>query len=355
MEKRKILFLGESFRADAITWMNGLKTFGDFEIICWELKTPSNTFVNRILRILEFSTAIFKINKIVNLHKPDMVIAERTTSYGFLAALSGVKPIVIAQQGRTDLWPENSILLPLKKIIQNYAFKKATLIHAWGSVMTISMKEANVNMQKVLVLPKGIDLNVFNCPIPKNYNKINAIVTRSLSPEYCHETIVKAFNILNQRGIDFVLTIVGDGLELNNVKNLAKTLKIENRIIFTGRIFNTSLPTLLQKANFYISMPTTEGVSASLFEAMATNCYPIVTDLPGNRSWIKHRKNGQLITIDDSQMLANELIWAFNNETYINNAIIENRLLVEKFADYKVNMKIISDKYHELINSKQNI
>ena len=102
-------------------------------------------------------------------------------------------------------------------------------------------------------------------------------------------------------------------------------------------------------------MPTTEGVSASLFEAMATNCYPIVTDLPGNRSWIKHRKNGQLITIDDSQMLANELIWAFNNETYINNAIIENRLLVEKFADYKVNMKIISDKYHELINSKQNI
>ena len=355
MEKRKILFLGESFRADAITWMNGLKTFGDFEIICWELKTPSNTFFNRIIRILEFSTAIFKINKIVNLHKPDMVIAERTTSYGFLAALSGVKPIVIAQQGRTDLWPENSILLPLKKIIQNYAFKKATLIHAWGSVMTISMKEANVNMQKVLVLPKGIDLNVFNCPIPKNYNKINAIVTRSLSPEYRHEIIVKAFDILNQRGIDFVLTIVGDGFELKNVKNLAKTLKIENKIIFTGRIFNTVLPTLLQKANFYISMPTTEGVSASLFEAMATNCYPIVTDLPGNRSWIKHRKNGQLITIDDSQMLANELIWAFNNETYINNAIIENRLLVEKFADYKVNMKIISDKYHELINSKQNI
>jgi hypothetical protein len=29
-----------------------------------------------------------------------MVIAERTTSYGFLAALSGVKPVAIAQQGR---------------------------------------------------------------------------------------------------------------------------------------------------------------------------------------------------------------------------------------------------------------
>jgi hypothetical protein len=40
-----------------------------------------------------------------------------------LATLSSVKPIAIAQQGRTDLWPESSVLLPIKKIIQNYAFK----------------------------------------------------------------------------------------------------------------------------------------------------------------------------------------------------------------------------------------
>jgi hypothetical protein len=41
-----------------------------------------------------------------------MVIAERTTSYGFLAALSGVKPVAIAQQGKTDLWPENRFHYP---------------------------------------------------------------------------------------------------------------------------------------------------------------------------------------------------------------------------------------------------
>jgi hypothetical protein len=33
MKKKKILFLG-GYRADAITWMDGLKEFGDFEIIC---------------------------------------------------------------------------------------------------------------------------------------------------------------------------------------------------------------------------------------------------------------------------------------------------------------------------------
>jgi hypothetical protein len=37
-EKRKY-FSWRSYRADALTWTNGLKEFGDFEIITWELKT----------------------------------------------------------------------------------------------------------------------------------------------------------------------------------------------------------------------------------------------------------------------------------------------------------------------------
>ncbi|MBC7848020.1 MAG: glycosyltransferase [Flavobacterium sp.] len=353
MEKRKILFLGETYRADAITWMNGLKEFGDFEIITWELKTPSNTFLNRLLRIFEFSTALYHIRKLIKKHKPHMVIAERTTSYGFLASLSGVKPVAIAQQGRTDLWPENSILLPLKIIIQHYAFKKATLIHAWGPVMTISMREANVDMEKVLVLPKGIDLEQFENKENTHSEKITAIVTRSLMPEYRHTTILKAFGILNQKGIDFVLTIVGDGKLLPMLKELAKKLNIENKVVFTGRIPNTKLPELLQQSNFYISMPVTEGVSASLFEAMASNCYPLVTDIPGNQSWIKHRKNGQLIPIDDYKMLSKELLWAFENSEHRNKAVIKNRKFVEENADYNTNMEIIANKYHELINTSK--
>ena len=353
MAKKKILFLGETYRADAITWMNGLKEFGDFEIITWELKTPNHTFFSRFLRLLEFCTGLFQVKKIIKLHRPDMVIAERTTSYGFLAAISGVKPIAIAQQGRTDLWPEKSLLLSLKKIIQHYAFEKADLIHAWGPVMTISMKATNVDMNKVMVMPKGIDLVKFGNKNSANPSKINAIVTRSLTSDYRHDVILKAFAILNQKEIDFALTIVGDGKELPIIKQLATKLNIENKVNFTGRIPNTKLPELLQQSNIYISMPITEGVSASLFEAMASNCYPVVTDIPGNQSWIKHRENGQLITIDDSKMLAEEIIWAFENSEYRNAAVLKNRKFVEENADYNTNMKIIADKYHELINTSK--
>ncbi|SHK97272.1 glycosyltransferase [Flavobacterium xanthum] len=351
MKKKKILFLGESYRADAITWMNGLKEFGNFEIITWELKTPSNCLHNRILRIFEFQFAIFKIRELIKLQKPDMVIAERTTSYGFLAALSGVKPVAIAQQGRTDLWPETSLSLPLKKIIQHYAFQKADLIHAWGPIMTLSMIKAKVNMTKVLVLPKGIDLTKFGNTNKATPEKICAIVTRSLLPEYRHTTILKAFEILNQKGIDFELTVIGDGTELPTLKSLAKKLKIDKKVNFMGRIPNTELPTLLQKSNIYISMPITEGVSASLFEAMACYCYPIVTEIPGNKSWITHRENGGLVAIDDHTILANELIWSFENKAHREQAVTKNRIFVEENANYEINMKIIAHKYHELINS----
>jgi len=347
--KRKILFLGESYRADAMTWIKGLKELGDFEIITWELQTSNNY---RFKRILEYLFSPLSIQKIIKKEKPDMVIAERTTSYGFLAALSGSKTIAIAQQGRTDLWPEESKLYPFKKFIQKYSFKKAHLIHAWGPVMTIHMKEVGVDMNKVLVLPKGIDLSLFT-PSTNTSDKIEAIVTRSLMPEYRHDSILRSFGILHQKRIDFTLTIVGDGTRLQFLKDLAKELDIEKKVIFTGRIPNTELPKLLQQSNIYISMPITEGVSASLFEAMACKCYPIVSDIPGNQSWITHRENGQLIEIDNTEMLAEELIWSFENSEYRNQAIILNRKFVEENANYDINMKIIADRYHKLIDSRK--
>jgi glycosyltransferase involved in cell wall biosynthesis len=353
MTKRKILFLGESYRADAISWMNGLREFGDFEICTWELQTPNDTFFNKILRSLEFIFAPFLIQRKISKEKPDMIIAERTTSYGFLAALTGVTPIAIAQQGKTDLWPEDAITIPLKKILQKYAFKKATLLHAWGPIMAEHMQKSGVEMNRILVLPKGINLEYFKKNNTASSDKITAIVTRSLLSDYRHETILQAFYLVKQKGIDFTLTIVGDGIKLEYLKDLTKKLQIEDKVIFTGRIPNTRLPLLLQQSNIYISMPITEGVSASLFEAMACGCYPIVSDIAGNQSWIHHRENGQLITVDDIEMLANEILWAFENPAIRNKATQENRQFIEQHADYKINMKIIADTYHELIDSKK--
>lgn len=351
MSKKRILFLGETYRADAITWMNGLKEFGDFEIVTWELQTSSNG-VNRIKRLFELAKAILTIKSIVKKFNPDMVIAERTTSYGYLAAISGLKPMAIAQQGITDLWPYNSPLYIFKKKLQNYAFKKADLIHAWGNSMAEHMKESNVNMDKVMILPKGINLDFFQFNDASDSTMINAVATRALEPEYRHDLILKAFSIIKQHDIPFKLTIIGDGTELKKLKLLAKGLKIENEVNFVGKIKNNDIPKFLQQANFYISTPITEGVSSSLFEAMACGCFPIVSDLPGNRSWIQQKVNGILVSIENEFNLAQELEWASLNNDFTKKAIIQNRKFVEESASYKINMQKIALTYHDLINSK---
>jgi hypothetical protein len=71
-----------------------------------------------------------------------------------------------------------------------------------------------------------------------------------------------------------------------------------------------------------------------------------VTDIAGNKSWIKHRENGNLVPTDDYNALAEELIWSF--ETKRIESIVNNRKSLNKKANYKINMKIISNKYHNL-------
>jgi hypothetical protein len=49
-------------------------------------------------------------------------------------------------------------------------------------------------------------------------------------------------------------------------------------------------------------------------------------------------------------MLANELIWSFENAESRNQAILQNRKFVDENANYDINMKVIADKYHDLLS-----
>lgn len=350
--KRKILFLGETYRADAKTWINGLTEFGNFEIITYELKNATG-LLGRFLRFFEFIYSVYKIKYIIKSEMPDLLIAERVTSYGFLAAISKFPKIAVAQQGLTDIFPKKSFSAPIKKFMQIYTFKNVNIIHAWGEAMTASMYKTGAKRDQILILPKGIDLRNFKFSLKKTkILSVNAIVTRSLYPEYCHDIILKAFAIIKKKNIPFKLTIVGDGILEKQLKKLCIKLNIQNEVIFTGRIRNENLPDLLSASNLYISTPLTEGVSASLFEAMAAGCYPIVSDLRGNRSWIRQRNNGSLIKINDVSMLAKEIEFFWENILQLDSILIKNRNFIENHISYEKNMKIISDLYHNLIDIK---
>ncbi len=349
---KKILFLGETYRADAITWMNGLREFGPFEIFTWELEQTGTGF-KKLNRAIETITRLKELKREIIRIKPDIIIAERVTSYGFMGALFyKYAPVVIAQQGITDIYPPNSLSVPLKEWMQKYAFKHASLIHAWGEIMTYSMIRKGTDINKIMVLAKGIDLRKYQYSPNIKDDKIRAIVTRSLAEDYRHETILRAFEIIKQQQIPFELLIIGDGNLKEQLIESASDKGIQKEVIFAGRIPNTDLPQYLSNSDLYISMPCTEGVSASLFEAMSAGCYPIVADLPGNRSWITNEINGRLIKVDDVQGLVTAIKWYAANRHGLRQVLDKNRETIEQKASYEINMKTISNKYMAIINGQ---
>lgn len=146
--------------------------------------------------------------------------------------------------------------------------------------------------------------------------------------------------------------LVGEGPEKPRLVQLCRELNIQDQIDFTGLIPNDKLPQLLSQSAIYVAFPTTEGVSSSLFEAMAMGCFPIVSDLPANQAFLSQKKNGILVPVEDVSQLANAIRFAVDNPKMVENAIRMNREFIEQHVDFKRNMKVIYQRYLDLLAQK---
>lgn len=130
--------------------------------------------------------------------------------------------------------------------------------------------------------------------------------------------------------------ICGLGPEMENLKNKAKSLGIENQIMFLG--FRKDIKELLKISNIFLFTTTQEGLPRSLMEAMASGLPCIVSKIRGNVDLIENDKGGFCCdTID-------EYVQAINT-------IIKSKNKVKKYIDH--NLKII--KQYDIENVKREI
>jgi glycosyltransferase involved in cell wall biosynthesis len=344
----RILFLGETYRADAQTWISGIQKESGITLETMEIAS-ANTRMGRLFQAILFFRELLKSRKGSVF---DLVLAERATSYGFFSLFVKAKVRIVAQQGITDAFPEKGFSGFYKRRIQNLVYNKVDLIHAWGNVMVEAILESGTSPTKILVKPKGIDLNRYYMRIPGVGTFPSGIVTRSLADVYRHEVILDAIAALKKQDFYFFCNWVGDGPSKNQLIKRAKDLGIEDRVKFFGRIPNRELPSLLTQNPVYLSMPLTEGVSSSLFEAMASGCLPIVTDLRANRQFIHSYKNGVFVPVDDAEALAAAIKSAVQSYPNFIPGILANRKWIEDHADLRKNMSFFLKKYQELLRTK---
>jgi glycosyltransferase involved in cell wall biosynthesis len=258
-------------------------------------------------------------------------------------------------QGSSDIYPPVHFFNPIKKRMLRWTYGRTDLLHSWGIEMQTNAIRLGATPEKILTMPRGINTNTFS--IGKQALKSDHfvwLVSRQLNTEYNHNLIIRSFASLAKKiDVRIKLIIAGDGPLRNQLQDLAHELQLDSCIRFTGKVSNTELADLYVTADFYISLTDSEGVSASLLEAMASGCIPVVTKLPSNCEWVSN-SNGVLV----GELSIDEVEKAMKNaiENYLDlyELRYQNRLLVEQKADQKANAMFFVKKYRELIAQKLN-
>lgn len=242
-----------------------------------------------------------KLRKIVTMLQPDVVHIHQVTRMAFWASNVITKckiPIVLTA------WGSDVLIMPYKNKIYKYmvtsTLKKATEITADATAMIDSMKN--------LISDKNYHLVQYGIEPIEPLEKEKIIYSNRLhKPLYRISEIIDMFAEFSKNQGDWHLKIAATGSETAFLKEKVKTLNIENKVSFLGWLNAEENRSHYQTAMMYVSIPTSDGTSVSLMEAMSAGCIPIVSDLPANRQWIEHGKNGIIVSETAKQQNALEL------------------------------------------------
>ncbi|MCK4352005.1 glycosyltransferase family 4 protein [candidate division WOR-3 bacterium] len=300
------------------------------------------------LNWLKYPLVSYQIARLVKEISPSIVNAHLVPNYGLIGALIGFKPLVISCWGSADvLEPPKKLFL--RKARLRYALRKATLITTDGEVLRDAVVKLGIPKSKILNVPMGIDPTIFN-PLPKKSTKdvFHIVNLRKLDSIYNPKLFIRALpTVISELKGKIKITISGDGSQKKQINKLIKTLNISN-IKFISKLTQYEIAKILKKSDIYVSPSLSDSTSVTLLEAMACGAFPIVTDIPGNREWIKDNENGYLVPTDNPHILSKKIIQALKNPELLKTAAKRNISIIKNKALWKDNMKTVEEAFYKI-------
>lgn len=282
-------------------------------------KLPKLTWINsswllapNILIIMAFLKKI----------KPDLVHLHVHHHYSLPIILSGF-PFMLTTWGNEVLQlPHANWIL---KTLARYAGRNARKITVDARCVKKVWIELGVPEKKIEIIFFGVDTSAFNPNIngqdvrkrlELGKNDIVAISTRAFyeNPPYNVECLIRAIPLVLKRHRTIKFIIKGTGPLENHLKSLTRELDVSRYIRFVGLMPHYEVAQYLNAADIYVSTCYIDSTSVSLLEAMACGLPPIVTDIVGNREWIKNGVNGFLFPPKNPKALAEKIIELIENE-----------------------------------------
>lgn len=168
--------------------------------------------------------------------------------------------------------------------------------------------------------------------------KKRVVSVARLQPQKNHKLLLDAFVDFYKTHPDYELHIFGIGELEEDLKQQAKNLHIEEKVIFRGFISNVQQE-IWDSAMFVLSSDY-EGISNSMIEALAMGVPVISTDCPvgGSRTYIQTGVNGILTPVGDKAALAEAMTRVaddpnFSMKLSVNGAKVKELYGLSRIAD----------------------
>ncbi len=223
--------------------------------------------------------------------------------------------------------------------------KADAVICVSNSIKEYIQKHYNTSEEKITVIPRGIDLELFN---PKNidnsfiesfkkeFNLGNKFIISSVgrvTQLKDYETFIKAISLVKQDIPNVAALIVGGTRSdkedyLNSLKKLIKELDLEENIIFTGS--QSKIEQIYALSDVVISSSKKpESFGRAVAEAICMNKPVIATNHGGVKDIIIENENGFFFEVGDDKELAKNILKSkslkFDGYGYIANTFsLEN-------------------------------
>jgi len=137
--------------------------------------------------------------------------------------------------------------------------------------------------------------------------------------------------------------IVGEGDMRSQYESKARKLKIESRVVFAGRVPDTTLREFYQLADVTILPSTTRGEAFGLvlLESLACGTPVIASNLPGVKTVVADGKDGYLVKPGDVDDLTEKISFLLENRERIWEMGMWGRAkIVERYSWGKIIRKL---------------
>jgi glycosyltransferase involved in cell wall biosynthesis len=99
-----------------------------------------------------------------------------------------------------------------------------------------------------------------------------------------------------------------------------------------------------------VSVPSSDGTSVTLLEAMAAGAYPVVSDIVSNGEWID-RSGGELVPVGNVPELAAAIVRGLTQSDRRERAATRNLDIVRSRGLWEQNMRRVEDAYRGLMRA----